>query len=984
MQCLIILLIGVVTSLSDSPLGLDDLIFYNHGSVHSNDKFKLIDLAANYQEGYMYQDDVLNNNNIKSNSLTWLFKVEPDGNTYSTPSSGMRSSVPFGSMGGGIFEMRGDGRFTDSLIYNNGPGAWPYNNWRKMDLSEMMFAVMPQNNNLKYPKILRTQLETQQELHANLQQYAIDNLQYQGAYPTARLSAYDTDWQSNFNFHVNLTAFSTFKPHDINMSTTPGVLFVMDLINDGDEDISVDLLFNFPDQGIQFDNLASLDVNGWTINKQGDNVTSGNITMSAYSCSSLTSCVKLKSNAATSASLAAIWSTFINGNDNKDDADISNKTQYSLISRDVMVKSKSVISIVYSFSYYFPYRSWDNAFIGQYYSNLYKDSVDVNNFTIRNLQTIVTNTRNWHQLMYNNAYPDYLKDFYVNSPSYLVRTSMYLKDGRWRQLEAFDCDQVEPPHVGYYRKLPYQLFFTELDQNIVSTLYIDHMLYSKGMFGEMGVVSESFGGSGGDPGQLQTLDTPNGGPRGDDNPVFILDIYMNWKWADNGDEFMNASYVPAKKAMYYSMNNSISHGYSLPYKMINTFDEHGVIGDLNSYNSIIYIVSLYAMKEMSNAMNDVPMVSLLNTEVSNAKGNLTKYLWNEGNGNFISFYCANGLYSPNTLQGDTLYGLLWKFVLDVDIEMGDILKNQFISHLRTENKWNYAPYSEYGVIFNVNMTNHSYHCAYGSSDSGKFTDLDKWEDFTLNSGSLYAYLLNDTSTAMSYYKTILDKYAKLYKDQWDYRILSHFYGFNQNDTNKALIGIDLPGSDMAGSPHTLSKHDYNLCWSMCNNTEECMAWTYQPSNAYPGCSSYANKDPYCWLKSSVSQKKSNQCVTSGIKPNKEPLAPSRPGCTSHYDRQLIGYSLILALNQQKYDRRNNYRNLSLHPLIVSSVGDCVPVLIPHSSSLFCKVSDKCYNIRVLFGELRLDELIIYSTKIQWNGNKKSLILMQNQHQTVCY
>ena len=31
---------------------------------------------------------------------------------------------------------------------------------------------------------------------------------------------------------------------------TPGVLFVMDLINDGDKDISVDLLFNYPDQGI--------------------------------------------------------------------------------------------------------------------------------------------------------------------------------------------------------------------------------------------------------------------------------------------------------------------------------------------------------------------------------------------------------------------------------------------------------------------------------------------------------------------------------------------------------------------------------------------------------------------------------------------------------------------------------------------------------------------------------------------------------------
>ena len=165
----------------------------------------------------MYQDDINNNNNIQVGQLGWLFKIEPNG-SYSLPSSGMRSSVPFGSMGGGIFEMRADGRFTDSLIYNNDPGAWPDNNWRKMDLPEMMFAVKV-NNDEKYARILRTQLQTNQEKQANLQDWAIENLQYQGAYPTSRLSAYDTAWDENFNFHVNLTAFGTYKPYDINIST---------------------------------------------------------------------------------------------------------------------------------------------------------------------------------------------------------------------------------------------------------------------------------------------------------------------------------------------------------------------------------------------------------------------------------------------------------------------------------------------------------------------------------------------------------------------------------------------------------------------------------------------------------------------------------------------------------------------------------------------------------------------------------------------
>eukprot|EP01084_Bolivina_argentea_P219342 372035_1 len=407
----------VTASLTASPLDIDSLIFYNHGSVDSSESFEIVNLASNYQEGYMYQDDPLNNNNVATGSLSWLFKIEPDGNTFSTPPSGMRSSVPFGSMGGGIFEMRGDGRFTDSLIYNNGPGAWPDNNWHKMDINEMMFGVMI-NNDSSSAKILRTHLETNQEKAANLQDYAVDNLQYEGAYPTSRLSAYDTTWDQKYKFNVNLTAFGTYKPHDMNMSTTPGVLFVMDLINNDAQDITVDLLFNFPDQNMNFDSLSAYNSNGFTINKQGSNIASGNITMSTYQCISVTSCNPLNSKSTQYDTLSLMWNSFLNANDNIDEniKVVTNTTQYSLVNRGVKVAANSVVSVVYSFSYYFPYRTWDNGFIGQYYSNLYKDSEDVNKFTITNINQIINNTKNWHKLMYNNAYPDYLNDFYVNSP----------------------------------------------------------------------------------------------------------------------------------------------------------------------------------------------------------------------------------------------------------------------------------------------------------------------------------------------------------------------------------------------------------------------------------------------------------------------------------------------------------------------------------------------------------------------------------------
>ena len=100
-------------------------------------------------------------NEVHVNGLNGLFKIEGNKTFCTPPPSGTRSSVPFGSMGGGIFEMRGDGRFTDSLIYNNDPGCYPNNNWRKMDFPEIMFAVNP---NKEYPYYSKTLLSV---LHYN-------------------------------------------------------------------------------------------------------------------------------------------------------------------------------------------------------------------------------------------------------------------------------------------------------------------------------------------------------------------------------------------------------------------------------------------------------------------------------------------------------------------------------------------------------------------------------------------------------------------------------------------------------------------------------------------------------------------------------------------------------------------------------------------------------------------------------------------------
>jgi hypothetical protein len=79
-------------------------------------------------------------------------------------------------------------------------------------------------------------------------------------------------------------------------------------------------------------------------------------------------------------------------------------------------------------------------------------------------------------------------------------------------------------------------------------------------------------------------------------------------------------------------------------------------------------------------------------------------------------------------------------------------------------------------------------------------------------------------------------------------------------------GVDRPGWDLSGMPKTLAKDDINLCWQMCNETAECVAWAYAIQKS--GCSPTV---PSCWLKSQIPGTLANGCRASGV----QAVAPSR-------------------------------------------------------------------------------------------------------------
>eukprot|EP01084_Bolivina_argentea_P033973 62838_1 len=131
------------------------------------------------------------------------------------------------------------------------------------------------------------------------------------------------------------------------------------------------------------------------------------------------------------------------------------------------------------------------------------------------------------------------------------------KTGLWRQAESWSCFQIDPPHIHGYRSLAYNLIFgNTLDRGTLN-------MYTYGQI-DNGLVSELFGGGCG--GVNGVMGQPSGGARGDDNSIYVLDMYSQFKWYKDGSKYVGDRYKYVKAAMNWIIEGSIPHKYGLPYR----------------------------------------------------------------------------------------------------------------------------------------------------------------------------------------------------------------------------------------------------------------------------------------------------------------------------------------------------------------------------------------------------------------------------------
>ena len=111
-----------------------------------------------------------------------------------------------------------------------------------------------------------------------------------------------------------------------------------------------------------------------------------------------------------------------------------------------IVPAGANVTLSVVFSWYFPNRDHLYENIGNYYQNLFSDSIDVGQSIVESdgsgLSTVVDDILALQSVYYNTTLPEYLIDNLVNSFSHL-RSAMWSANGTWRQWEAYDCVDVD-------------------------------------------------------------------------------------------------------------------------------------------------------------------------------------------------------------------------------------------------------------------------------------------------------------------------------------------------------------------------------------------------------------------------------------------------------------------------------------------------------------------------------------------------------------
>ena len=287
-------------------------------------------------------------------------------------------------------------------------------------------------------------------------------------------------------------------------------------------------------------------------------------------------------------------------------------------------------------SWYFPnHFSKKGKRLGHYYENLYKNSLDANKFLTDNYDNVYKAAVDFTDLLYNTNLPSVYPDAWSSNLSQLVKSSCYLKNGKFGLWEGLGYCGFHTTDITYHASFGLINLFPDLQKKQM----------------KMGAEFQR------KDGRVHHLFKPdfehvdNGFDRVDMNMQFVLMVLRDYLFTGDSD-YLSSLWDNVKRAMD-SIEKLDTDGDGLPDydTKRNTYDSWNFSGT-PAYISILWLAALKSAMIIAEKMNDKARQNKWNDILEKGKVSLEEKLWN---GEYYNLW-RNDTETDESLMSDQLDG----------------------------------------------------------------------------------------------------------------------------------------------------------------------------------------------------------------------------------------------------------------------------------------------------------------------------------------
>lgn len=273
--------------------------------------------------------------------------------------------------------------------------------------------------------------------------------------------------------------------------------------------------------------------------------------------------------------------------------------------------------------------------LGHYYENLYKDSLEANRFLTENYDSVGKAAADFASLLYNTDMPSVYPDAWSSNLSQLVKSSCYLRNGKFGLWEGLGFCGFHTTDITYHASFGLISLFPDLQKK--------QMKMGAEFQRKDGRVHHLFR-----PG-FEVVD--KGYDRVDMNMQFVLMVLRDYLFT--GDRaYLSSLWDNVKRAMS-SIEKLDTDGDGLPDydTKRNTYDAWNFSGT-PAYISILWISALKAAAEIAGRMGDKAYSDKWNILLEKGRKSLEEKLWN---GEYYNLW-RNEKETDESLMSDQLDG----------------------------------------------------------------------------------------------------------------------------------------------------------------------------------------------------------------------------------------------------------------------------------------------------------------------------------------